>query len=236
MQELVLSDDADGVAERCAQWVADALDTAIARDGHATIALSGGSTPRGAYERLARDPDPARWNRTLAFFSDERFIPPSAPESNLALARTALLDHVPAHVFPVPTGFPTAAQAADAYEQQIVRRLGPDPRFDIVLLGLGDDGHTASLFPGKPALTASGWVTHSAPGVLPPPVERITFTFSLINRARLVIVLVTGAKKRERLAQWLAGDATVDTLPIAGVAPTEGRLVILADREAAGAA
>lgn len=234
MQELVLSDDPDGVARACAGLVSEALDAAVSRSGHATIALSGGSTPRLAYEALALAPSPARWSATSCFFSDERFVPPSAPESNLTLARTALLDHVPAHVFPVPTGFPTAEQAADAYERQIVHRLGDDPRFDIVLLGLGDDGHTASLFPGKPALAATGWVTHSGPGVLPPPVDRVTFTFRLINRARLVIVLVTGAKKRDRLAQWRAGVASVDVLPIAGVAPTDGRLVVLADRAAAG--
>ena len=234
MLEFTVLDTPEAVAVAAAQQFRALASAAIADRGHFLVALSGGSTPLALYRQLALDPASVGWEQTLAFFSDERFVGPDARESNVGQARSALLGQVPAQVFAVPTDVPSVADAALAYERQIVERLGPDPRFDLILLGLGDDGHTASLFPGKPALSAQSWVTSSGPGVLPPPVERVTFTFPLINRARTVTVLATGARKAQRLAQWRDGALPVDQLPIAGVCPTDGALSVLIDREAAG--
>lgn len=236
MHEFLVFDDPDAVAAEAARRFAEAAADAVAGRGAFFAALSGGSTPERLYRRLADPKVQIPWNASHLFFSDERHVPLEAPESNFALARRTLLDHVPAHDFPAPVAFDTAGEVADAYAAQIVAQLGPDPRFDLVLLGMGEDGHTASLFPGRPALHATGWVAASAPGVLPPPVDRITFTFPLINRARRVLVLVTGVAKREPLARWRRGEGALDDLPVVGLSPTDGILTVLADRAAAGEA
>jgi 6-phosphogluconolactonase len=159
------------------------------------------------------------------------------------MARRALLSNVPipaTQVLAIPTTEISTEAAADAYSRELGRVFDqasdslPMPRFDLVLLGLGDDGHTASLFPDKPALQVHDrWVTASPPGELPPPVERITMTFPILNAARQVMFLVAGKKKADVLHAILKGVAGGAKYPAAQIAPPEGTLTWLLDAGAA---
>ncbi|MFM7322479.1 MAG: 6-phosphogluconolactonase, partial [Armatimonadota bacterium] len=136
--------------------------------------------------------------------------------------------------FPVPVDLPTASESAQAYERQILNVVGSPPIFDLVLLGMGEDGHTASLFPGKAVLHSKAWVEAAPHGALPPPVERITFTFPLICNARSVLLTATGSSKAPALNRWTSGRGDIDSLPVMGLGALETRLRVLADRDAAG--
>ena len=169
-------------------------------------------------------------------------MPYDDPRSNYGMARRTLLEHAPIpadHLFPIPTDRPSAAESAVEYARTLASFFGMTPgqglpQFDLILLGLGDDGHTASLFPGKPTLhEQNAWTTASPPGVLPPPVERVTMTFPVLNAARVVLFLVAGEKKAVALHDVLEGNADVDHRPAAGVHPTDGTLIWLVDEAAA---
>lgn len=224
--------DADALARRAADLM---LAAARAKDGPFAVALSGGSTPKRLYALLATLPFP--WARTHWFWGDERFVPPDDPASNYRMTQEAMLSHVavPAdHVHPVPTVGLEPEAAAAQYEATLKAfrgsdRLAPDrPLFDIVLLGLGTDGHTASLFPGKPMLDERHrWVGATDD---PQGAPRITLTYPALESSRETIFLVAGADKKERLREVLAGDRR---LPAARLQP-HGTLRILADRAAAG--
>lgn len=240
--------DADELAARAADLFVQAAHNAVAARGRFTVALAGGSTPEAMYRLLAQAPrrEQAPWADTFVFFGDERFVPPGDEQrSNVGMARRALLDHVPlpatGHVFAVDTtNAPRAEAAAHAYANTLAAFFGrpdpsgPPPVFDLVLLGLGDDGHTASLFPGMPALHVNDrWVVASPPGVLPPPVDRITLTFPVLNAARQVVFLVAGDKKAPALAAVLQNGADPSAHPAAGVRPANGTLTWLVDEAAA---
>lgn len=225
--------DENGVADAARQLFRQAFLTAVSDRGHFTVALAGGSSPLALYRLIAADQD-LPWNCAQIFFSDERFVPLADPRSNFGNARSALLDHVPAHVFPVPVDSESVEDAALFYERQVIEILGDSPRFDWVLLGMGSDGHTASLFPHRDAVHSDRWVVHSTPGILPPDVDRITFTFRLINHARSVVILATGAAKQVPLEQWLRGGESIDDLPVVALNPSDGALHVLADRAALG--
>jgi 6-phosphogluconolactonase len=163
--------DADLLAATAADRIARAARESIDRYGRFTLVLAGGSTPEKTYERLA-SPEPNAvidWSHTYLLFGDERFVPPEDPASNFGMVRRTLLGHVPipaVQVFPMTTSAPSVREAAEQYARDLAQFCGgkahswPPPRFDLVLLGLGDDGHTASLFPGMPALNeAEKWVT-----------------------------------------------------------------------------
>ncbi len=234
--------NADDLARQAADLFVRTAEDAVRERGAFFVALAGGSTPEKTYALLAR-PERARriaWASTFLFFGDERLVPQDDSRSNFALARRALLDAVPvpdANVFPIPTDR-SAAEGARAYAATLARAFGVDekgapPPFDLVLLGLGDDGHTASLFPGAPALAANEvWTTASPPGTLPPPVERITLTYPVLNAARSVVFLVAGANKAAALRDVLEG-ASPQLRPAAGVRPTEGGVTWLVDAAAA---
>ncbi len=215
--------------------------SAIASRGRFAIALSGGSTPQPLYERLAASPwrDRTDWSRWHVFWSDERLVPADDPCSNQRLAQQALLGHVPIpaaqiHRVPIDAGPPEVVAAA--YEGELRASFllddGSLPRFDLILLGLGSDGHTASLFPGAPALDERRrLVVATPPGSLPPAVDRVTFTLPVLNAARAIVFLVSGADKAEALRRVLAGD---QSLPAARVQPTDGELHWLVDQAARG--
>lgn len=185
-----------------------------------SVALSGGATARRCYEEVAaREPD---WSRVEVFFGDERFVPPEHPDSNEGLARRALLDHVEvAVVHPMYRPVPIEA-AADVYD----RLVRVSPPIDVVHLGLGADGHTASLFPGSPALderdrfvVATGDGAHRHP--------RLTFTFPAIARCRLAVVTVAGAEKRDALERIERG------VDLPGARIDAGQVLWLVGRDAA---
>jgi 6-phosphogluconolactonase len=243
--QVIVVRDADALAEEAARRFGQASRDAIDRRGCFTVALAGGSTPEKAYrcltEPLYRESED--WSRTYVFFGDERFVPPEDERSNYGLAERTLLRHVPIpadHVFRVDTtGLPTADDAARAYAETLRTVIGAEdiapPVLDLVLLGLGDDGHTASLFPGKPSLSVTdAWVVASPPGVLPPPVERVTLTFPVLNAARQVVFLITGAKKAQIVRELVAGGPKAQEYPAANVRPASGSLTYLLDADAAG--
>ena len=235
--------DAQAMSERAVALTLEAAREAIAARGRFTIALTGGSSPVGAYEQLAQTSSKeANWDKWVVFLGDDRFVPPDDDRSNYGQARRTLLSHVPIppeNVYRVATGVAHPEAAAQAYAQTLaevfgVPAAGPPPVFDLILLGMGDDGHTASLFPGYPSLEVTDrWVVSSPPGTLPPPVERVTFTFSMLNAARRVLFLVTGAKKAVPVRDVLEGGANVQDRPAAGVRPSEGTLTWLLDEAAA---
>ena len=241
---ITICDDGAALARRAADLFQEDAAKAIAARGRFVVALAGGSTPEKTYDVLAQPPTAEKisWNNVFCFFGDERFVAPDSADSNEGLARRTLLSRVPlpeANIFTVETDRPTVAEAAAAYERRIAAFFGasppqPPPVFDLILLGLGDDGHTASLFPEKPALSARDkWVASTPPGALPPPVDRITFTFLLINAARHVVFLVSGAKKADIARGVIESDPGQNDYPAANVMPAQGVLTWLLDRDAA---
>ncbi len=195
-------DDPEAVAAAAAGLVAVAIE-----QGTRTLVLAGGSTPRRAYQLLAGRP--LAWGRVTALFGDERCVAPDHPESNFRMAREALLDHVyPGSVHRMPGEL--GAEAAAALYDPVVRWLSP---LDLVLLGMGPDGHTASLFPGHPALREEGFAVavHEAPK---PPPDRVSLTLGALRTARRVVFLVTGADKAGALA--LAGRGEVPSGMVPG--------------------
>jgi 6-phosphogluconolactonase len=234
---LVVTRDAEDVARTACRFVLDRSHEAVARDGQFRIALSGGSTPRRLYRMLA-DSDDARFECWHVFFGDERFVPPDHPESNYRMAREALLGRVPipaSQVHPVDTTAGSPERTAWLYSMTLRRRLPAfegRPRFDLVLLGLGADGHTASLFPGSTALEAAPSEVAVATWAPSQRSWRITITKSVINGARDVAFLVSGADKADALAKTLeAGGA--ETVPAASIQPRSGSLTFLVDEAAA---
>lgn len=258
---IFVADDVVALAVHAVELIGEIARESIESRGRFSLALCGGSTPEKTYSLLAR---PERstaidWNRTHIFFSDERFVPHADSRSNFGMAQHALLQHIPippSHVFPIATNWHSAANAATAYEKELTRVFSACqtaetrrddrhrglthaatleiPRFDLMLLGLGEDGHTASLFPGAAALEIKdALVTWSLPGVLPPPVDRITFTFPLLNAARNVIFLVGGESKAAALHEVFEGTSDEHVHPAKGVHPYDGRLMWIIDRAAA---
>ena len=233
MHRMEVAADAEALAEQAATWV---LEQVMAREGAVSIGLSGGSTPKRLYERLAAPEwrDRVPWARIHLFWGDERFVPPDHPDSNQGMVRKAMLGQVPippGNIHPIPTDG-TPESAAARYEAELRRfaetRPG-QPLFDIQFLGLGPDGHTASLFPGNPALLERGAWVLAVIGAKPEP--RITLTYPALNSSRASVFLVAGAEKREILSRLRAGDKA---LPAAGLGPA-GPVTIFADQDAAGA-
>ena len=213
--------------------------TAIQASGRFTVALSGGSTPRNLYSLLATQSD-VPWGQIRFFFSDERHVPPDSPDSNFRMANESLFSRAPIpqeNIFRVPAEIPDADTAAQSYEQTLRQffQLEEDdlPRFDLILLGLGPDGHTASLFPGTAALhederlVAANWVEQFK-------TWRITFTYPVLNNAAAVLLMATGAEKQEALLQVLQGKHDSETYPAQGIKPINGSLLWLVDQAAAG--
>jgi 6-phosphogluconolactonase len=235
--EPVVRDTPQAVADEVAGWIAEMAKRAMDDHGHFSIALAGGSTPRLLYQTLAQ---PAwngniRWNAWRVYFGDERACPPDDPSSNYQLAQATLLSHVavdPDNVHRMPAERADLDVAAGEYSDLLALNLprGPGgvPRLDVILLGLGENGHTASLFPGTPALDVTDrWATRGLADY--EPFDRMTLTFPAINAAAAVAFMVTGAAKREPLGETAGG-----VVPASRVRPVDGALLWFLDSAAAG--
>lgn len=232
--------DSKELAQVGARAMAACIRKAASR-GLVSIALAGGSTPKGLYEQLAK-PELAShvpWDRVHVFWGDERHVPPDHPDSNYRMAYEALLRHVPvppAHIHRIHGELPDAAEAAARYEEDIrkffARYSATRPQFDVIVLGMGADGHTASLFPGSPAihettkLVVASWIE-------PLQAFRITMTPVVFNAARIVWFLVSGKEKSLALKAVLEGPDDPDTYPAQIVRPAEGQVIWLIDEAAA---
>ena len=232
--------DPDALADAAARLIAEAAADAIEARGRFMWALAGGETPRATYARLALAPVRERvdWRRVWVFFGDERAVPPDHPDSNYRMAHETLLGKVPipaAQVLRIRGEAEDLEVAAAEYAGALVTafgtRRGELPRFDLVLLGMGVDGHTASLFPGSPVVREvfrAVAAVHVGAASIP---QRLTLTLPVLNAAARVVFLVAGAEKAKAVKAVLGERAT---LPAAMVRPDHGELVWLLDRAAAG--
>jgi 6-phosphogluconolactonase len=236
---MVLAEPAQLADEAARRFIA-LSGTAIKDHGHFRVALSGGSTPRALHERLARQyRDQVSWDHVEIYWGDERFVPPDDPESSFRMARETLLDHVPipaAHIFPMPTVGGSPEASAQAYAETLTATFGAAlPRFDLIFLGMGPDGHTASLFPGHREVVAPiDELVAAIYGAPKPPPTRLTFTYKLLNAAANVLFLVAGADKATSLRAVFHGPVDIARLPAQGVRPASGTLTWLVDKAAAG--
>ena len=226
------------VARRAAEEFVRAAAASVQERGAFSVALAGGSTPLGMYELLAGEPyrSQVEWERVLFFWGDERCVPPDDPESNYGAAAAALVSGLglPGANVHRMHGELDPHEASVAYEHEVRHTIGGEPpRFDLILLGMGDDGHTASLFPGTDALGETGRIV-VANHVPKLDAWRLTFTSTLINAAHQVLFLVTGEGKAEALRAVLEGEPDPDTYPSQLVRPKDGRLLFLLDEPAAG--
>jgi 6-phosphogluconolactonase len=233
--EVQIHADGPALVAATVETIVAAAARAIELRGRFTIALSGGSTPRAVYERLGANPDLA-WEQIEWCFGDERAVPPEHPDSNARMVRESLLRGGfcrPERVHRIPAELPPG-QAALEYQRSL-RELFPGvpwPAFDLVLLGLGPDAHTASLFPHSPALRErAAWVADNWVEKL--TTHRITLTFPAINAAHHIVFMVAGADKAAALRAALAEDSDVSATPARGVRPLHGTLAYLVDRAAA---
>ena len=223
-----------------AEEVVHVANDAVAARGRFAIALSGGSTPKSLYNLLATNARTTLpWDRMYFFWSDERHVPPTDPDSNYRMANEAMLSKIPvppANICRAPSENPDAAAAAQAYEAAIRKffelQPGQFPRFDLILLGMGPDGHTASLFPGtnglqeKSRLVIANWVEKLK-------THRLTFTLPVINAARCVAFLASGTDKATVLRSVLEENVPGEQYPAKLVQPMDGKLIWFLDRAAA---
>ena len=230
--------DSEALSRAVARLFAHQASQAVQARGRFTALLSGGETPRRAYQQLAQEPlrSSIPWQGVQLFWGDERWVPQDDPRSNLGQARLAFLDQVPLgadQIHGVPYGS-TPRESALGYERTLRSFFGQaPPRFDLVLLGLGENGHTASLFPGSAALSEqSRWVCEVY--VAEQDLDRVTTTALLINQAALVAIVVAGEVKAAVLHRVLEGARDPDQLPAQSIAPAQGSLLWLVDQDAAG--
>lgn len=232
--------DEDALARAVASAMSESIARAVSKRGRCTLALSGGATPRALYRALAsgfRDEIP--WRHVHIFWGDERFVPETDSRSNYAMATVTLLDHVPCpsdNIHPIPTQLSTAAAAADAYDAELRAYFGVGwPRFDLILLGIGEDCHTASLFPLSPALAERDRIvvaTHPERAGQDAD-ARITLTMPVLTAADTVFVLAAGTRKAAALVRALATTTTPDECPASALRRSDGTVIWWADRAAA---
>ena len=223
-----------------AEEVVRTANQAVAQRGRFTIALAGGSTPKSLYNLLATNARTTLpWDKMFFFWGDERHVPPSDPDSNYRMADEAMLSKIPvapSNIFRIEAENPDAAAVADSYEKTLRKFFQLDssgvPQFDLILLGMGPDGHTASLFPGtdglqeKSRLVVANWVEKMK-------THRITVTLAVLNAARCVTFLVSGTDKAAALKAVLEEDVPAEQYPAKLVKPSDGKLIWLIDRAAA---
>jgi len=215
-----------------------AAQDAIAKRGKFTAVLTGGSSPAGIYKLLASDAykNKIDWSKVYIFWGDERWVPLNDDLSNAKMSYAALLSHVPIpseNIFEMYKDGVTPEDYAVTYEQSIRKILGEEGKFDFIFLGMGDDGHTASLFPGEAVLNEQNkWV--DAYFLAPQNMYRITLTAPLINKAEKIIVVTFGEKKAHALKEVTKGEYNPSLYPTQLIKPVSGELVFLVDKSAAG--
>lgn len=223
--------DVNAIVSDATALIVDACRAAIAERGQFTIALAGGSTPKPLYEKLSEQNLP--WDKIHVFWGDERYVSATHPDSNEGMARRAWLDRVSfpaANLHPMPTQSIDPAESAQQYEAHLRSFFGTQdiPAFDLILLGLGDDGHTASLFPHTAVLNVCDRLIGVGYRGLDP---RLTFTIPLINQARCVLFLVAGSSKQPALKAIFSADADPFTYPARFIQP-KGKLYWFLDQAA----
>lgn len=234
--------DPEALAEATAERITTAIEHAVALHGIARIAISGGNTPKRTFELLAAPDRPFRsridWARLLLFWVDERCVPPDDPDSNYRLTRQALLSKVPlpeSNIVRIEGELPPE-EAAARYESELRNRFRLEgaelPRFDLIALGLGDNGHTASLFPGSEALDSVMRLVVATKVEAKNP-WRVTLTWPVINHASQVFFQIQGAQKSQVLRDVLLGPYQPEQLPAQLIRPESGELHILLDQAAA---
>jgi 6-phosphogluconolactonase len=237
-RRVLIFDDAEAVARAAAARIAEIAVESVEARGRFSVALSGGTTPRRIYELLAGEAFRTRidWSKAHVFFGDERCVPPDDEESNYRMANETLLSLVNVareHVHRM-IGEGDAVANARLYEDELRAYFGDTaaPAYDLITLGMGDDGHTASLFPHSPALDARGaWVVANRVEKL--GAYRLTLTANVINHAAHVMFVVTGAGKAERLREVIEGERDPHRLPAQLINPSDGSLEWFIDRAAA---
>jgi 6-phosphogluconolactonase len=241
LRKILVFDDVAALARAAAEEVIRVLSDAARNQGRATIALSGGSTPEALYRLLAEDPfhDLMPWSAIHFFWGDERHVPPDHEESNYRMVREAMLDRVPVppeNVHRIRAEENDAERAAVEHEAELrsffALKAGEWPRFDLALMGLGPEGHTASFFPGSPVIEENARLV-VAPWVEPLHTFRITMTPPVFNHAAEVLFLVSGEKKAPAVRAVLEGERDPGLVPAQVVRPVEGDLLWMLDRTAA---
>ncbi|MFC3198724.1 6-phosphogluconolactonase [Parapedobacter deserti] len=223
--------------EAAAELFIQTASDAIARQGHFTVALTGGSSPLGLYQLLATPPyrERVQWKQVYVFWGDERWVPLDDERSNARMAFETLLEHVPVpeeQIFPMWAEGISPDEFAREYEQSLRLHLHPDGRFDLILLGMGGDGHTASWFPHTAVLhERNKWVVGYY--LEPQEMHRITLTVPVINRARHIAVIAYGQNKADALYEVLEGQRNVEQYPAQLISPTDGQVVWFVDDAAA---
>ncbi|HTA76551.1 MAG TPA: 6-phosphogluconolactonase [bacterium] len=221
--------------EETAHLLMQIARASVQEKGRFVVALSGGSTPRGLFQHLAEEPyfSLIPWAKTFVFWVDERHVPFADATSNYRMTQETLLSKVPIpkeQVFPMTNGSLPVDKAASAYEMKLRKFFEGYslPCFDLTLMGMGEDGHTASLFPGMPQVNEQDkWVVGYF--VDPEKKERVSLTFPVLNHSRLLLVLTEGAKKADRLKEVLEGPSEPPRYPIQYLRPLQGRLIFAID-------
>lgn len=238
MSEIVVARDLAELNCLAAERFVNIAEESIEKRSRFTVALSGGSTPKALYRLLASEPFRSQvdWENVLFFFGDERNVPPDSSESNFRMANESLFEPLKIssdNIFRWKTELGDSATVADDYENRIRSTFSDEfPEFDLILLGMGLDGHTASLFPDTPALDETKQITFANP-VVKLDTTRLTLTFLVINAALNVFFIVAGEEKADTLAKVLESDSDPHKLPARMVDPTSGRLIWYVDSAAA---
>lgn len=239
--EIRVYENMASLASAAADTFAEIISCKAASGQSINIALSGGKTPAAIHESIVmRYPD-LPWSNVRIFMGDERIVPYSDKDSNYGMAIRTLIDHVDipsGNLFPMPTSGGSdddlARDYASTLEHTVPKNADGIPSFDLVLLGLGEDGHTASLFPGKPSVEEQQRLCISTtPGTLPPPINRLSFTFPVINAARNVVFVASGEAKANVLATILKSGVASVSHPASLVLPKDGNLIWMLDKAAA---
>ncbi|MCZ6766851.1 MAG: 6-phosphogluconolactonase [bacterium] len=227
----------EALSQAAAAWFSDTISRRIKKTGVAHVCLSGGNTPQELYRLLATEySDKISWEKVHFYWGDERYVAPTDPHSNFRAAYELLFQHVPiqpTNVHPMPTGFEDPEMAAADYERVLREQFDdPFPEFDVVLLGMGADGHTASLFPGSRSLgETERWVVAVSGG--PKPRIRLSLTLSVFNAAANVVFMVAGAEKADAARMAIECRPNPAAIPASGVRPVAGSVTWMLDEDAA---